>query len=76
MEENKHPKRPAIEFINDIFNPIESIQTKLTKICDRLDNLTENAKTQNKTGIPLPYSSKAELLKYGVKGQGKDWEVG
>ena len=76
VEENKHPKRPAIEFINDIFNPIESIQTKLTKICDRLDKLTENAETRNKTGIPLLYSSKAELLKYGVKGQGKDWEVG
>lgn len=76
VEENKHPKRPAIEFINDTFNPIESIQRQLTKISDWLDKLTENAKTQNKTGIPLLYPSKAELLKYGPKGQGKGWEVG
>lgn len=76
VEENKHPRRPAIEFINEAFNPIESIQTYLREISDRLDKLTENTKTQIKTGVPLPYPPKAELLKYGPKGQGKGWEVG
>jgi hypothetical protein len=26
IEENKHPKKPAIEFINDVFNPVEKLE--------------------------------------------------
>ncbi|MBV9666666.1 MAG: hypothetical protein JO327_00910 [Nitrososphaeraceae archaeon] len=36
IEERKHPtattKKPAIEFINDIFNPVERIERCLTEI--------------------------------------------
>ena len=39
MEENKQPRKPAVELINDIFNPLEKIEKKLTEISERLDNL-------------------------------------
>ena len=39
VEENKHPKKPAVELINDIFNPLEKIEKKLTEISERLDKL-------------------------------------
>jgi hypothetical protein len=46
VEENKHPKKPAIEVINDVFNPTESIERriidqgrKLTEISEKVDEL-------------------------------------
>jgi hypothetical protein len=39
VEENKHPKKRAVEFINDIFNPMEKIERQLAGISDRLDKL-------------------------------------
>jgi hypothetical protein len=39
VEEAKQPKVPPIEFINDIFNPIERIGKQLTDISGRLDKL-------------------------------------
>lgn len=40
IEEAKQPKKPPIEFINYIFNPMEKIEKQLTDITERLDKLT------------------------------------
>jgi hypothetical protein len=39
VEENKQPKKRAVEFINDVFNPMEKIERQLSGISDRLDKL-------------------------------------
>jgi hypothetical protein len=39
VEENKQPKKLAVEFINDVLNPMEKIERQLSGISDRLDNL-------------------------------------
>jgi hypothetical protein len=39
VEENKQPKKCAVEFINDVFNPMEKIERQLSSISERLDKL-------------------------------------
>jgi hypothetical protein len=39
VEENKQPKKRAVEFINDVFNPMEKIEKQLSGISEQLDNL-------------------------------------
>ena len=39
-EEPKQPKVPPLEFINDIFNPMERIEIQLSGISEQLDELT------------------------------------
>ena len=39
VEENKQPRKPAIEFINEIFNPMERIDKRLNDISQQLNNL-------------------------------------
>lgn len=39
VEESIQPKKPVVEFLNDIFNPLERIQNQLTGISERLDKL-------------------------------------
>jgi hypothetical protein len=39
IEENKQPKKRAVEFINDAFNPMEKIERQLSGISERLDKL-------------------------------------
>lgn len=39
IEENKQPKKRAVEFVNDVFNPMEKIERKLSSISERLDKL-------------------------------------
>jgi hypothetical protein len=39
IEENKQPKKRAVEFINDILNPTEKIEKQLSGISERLDKL-------------------------------------
>ncbi|MDQ3976488.1 MAG: hypothetical protein M3264_08175 [Thermoproteota archaeon] len=39
-EEPKQPKVPPLEFINDIFNPMERIEIQLSGISEQLDKLT------------------------------------
>jgi hypothetical protein len=39
VEESKQPKKPAVEYINDIFNPREKIERELAGISERLDKL-------------------------------------
>jgi hypothetical protein len=39
VEEPKQPKKSVVEFLNDIFNPLERIQKQLTGISERLDKL-------------------------------------
>jgi hypothetical protein len=38
-DETKQPKKHVVEFLNDIFNPLERIQKQLTGISERLDKL-------------------------------------
>lgn len=40
VEEPKQPKVPPLEFINDIFNPMERIEIQLSGISEQLDKLT------------------------------------
>jgi hypothetical protein len=39
IEENKQPTKHAVEFINDVFNPMEKIEKQLSGISERLDKL-------------------------------------
>jgi hypothetical protein len=39
IEEEKNPKKPAVELINDIFNPMDRIEKKLSEISERLFKL-------------------------------------
>jgi hypothetical protein len=39
VEEPRQPKVPPLEFINDIFTPMERIEKQLTDISERLDKL-------------------------------------
>jgi hypothetical protein len=46
VEENKHLKISAIEFINEVFNPTERLERliveqgrKMSKICDKFEKL-------------------------------------
>src|SRR5215216_4400962 len=39
VEENKQPKKCAVEFINDVFNPMEKIEKQLSGISELLDKL-------------------------------------
>jgi hypothetical protein len=47
VEERKHPHKPAVDFINDIFNPMEKVEkqiaaldTKISAVCDIVYKLT------------------------------------
>jgi hypothetical protein len=39
IEENKQPKKRAVEFINDVFNPMEKIEKQLSGISEQIDKL-------------------------------------
>jgi hypothetical protein len=39
VEESKQPKKRAVEFINDVFNPTEKIERQLSGISEQLDKL-------------------------------------
>jgi hypothetical protein len=39
VEESKQPKKRAVEFINDFFNPMDKIEKQLSDISKRLDKL-------------------------------------
>jgi hypothetical protein len=41
VEESKQPKKRAVEFINDVLNPMEKIERQLSGISERLDKLAE-----------------------------------
>jgi hypothetical protein len=52
VEERKHPHKPAIDFINDIFNPMEKVEkqiaalnTKISAVCDIVSKLTTGCKS-------------------------------
>ena len=38
VEENKRPKMPVIEFINEIFNPTEKVEKMLTEYTQRIED--------------------------------------
>ena len=39
VEENKHPKKRAVEFINDVFNPTEKLERYLEEYDKKLDEI-------------------------------------
>jgi hypothetical protein len=39
VEENKQPQKSPVEFINDVFNPMEKIEKQLASISERLDKI-------------------------------------
>jgi hypothetical protein len=39
VEERKHPNQPPIEFINDVFNPVERVETQLAEIGRKIDRI-------------------------------------
>jgi hypothetical protein len=41
IEENKHPKVTAIEFINDVFNPLEKLERYLKEYNKKIDQILE-----------------------------------
>jgi hypothetical protein len=41
----KNPRKPAIEFINEIFNPEDKIEKQIMKIEKKLDQVLEYART-------------------------------
>ena len=63
VEENKHPKISAIEFINGIFNPTERFERliveqgrKLFEICDKFEKLAVIIQGQGSNGVWLESS--------------------
>jgi len=52
VEERKHPaKKPAVEFINDTFNPYEQIEKHLRKIESKIDAGINKSCANNDTGL-------------------------
>ena len=52
IEERKHPaKKPAVEFINDTFNPYEQIEKHLRKIESKIDAGINKFCANNDTGL-------------------------
>jgi len=45
VEEEKIPGKPAIEFINETFNPTDKIEKQIMKIEKKLDQVLEYART-------------------------------
>jgi len=41
VEERKHPNQSAIEFINDIFNPVERVEKQVAENTKKVDKLTD-----------------------------------
>jgi hypothetical protein len=39
VEENKRPKKPATDFIDEIFNPTERVEKVLTEYTKRIDDM-------------------------------------
>ena len=39
VEERKHPNQSAIEFINDVFNPVERVEKQLAEIGRKIDRI-------------------------------------
>jgi hypothetical protein len=45
VEEEKNPRKPAIEFINETFNPTDKIEKQIMKIDKKLDQVLDSART-------------------------------
>jgi len=64
VEERKHPNQSAIEFINDVFNPVERVEKQVAECAKNIDGLKElfkkttsskvsNIGLKNYTDIPM-----------------------
>lgn len=53
VEETKQPKKPAVEFINDVFNPIEKLEKQLSGISERLDKLARFQESSDEVNCNL-----------------------
>ena len=59
VEERKHPHKPALDFINDIFNPMEKVEKQIvalnTKISAVYDIVSKPRTTIGSDGISIRY---------------------
>jgi len=37
IEERKHPNQSAIDFINDVFNPVEKVEKQIAEYAKKVD---------------------------------------
>jgi hypothetical protein len=73
VEENKQPKKCAIEFINDVFNPTEKIEKQLSGISESLDKLASFQGSPDDDNCDLTvghnFCRQAKVLKEVKKGR-------
>ena len=53
LEERKHPatKRPAIEFIDDIFNPVERIENQISGLEKKVERIVQWLEGNNNNAL-------------------------
>ena len=75
LEERKHPaEKPAIEFINNIFNPIGRLEKQIAEIEKKVDvmllkgndNNNDNHESQSLDGIHYKMEKEVTVIKTAV----------
>ncbi len=46
VEERKHPHKPAVDFINDVFNPIERVEKMFSEFREEQKSAIQNLTSQ------------------------------
>jgi hypothetical protein len=68
VEESRHPHKPAIEVINDVFNPVERIEHKITEIHSMVSRITDSLRVPsriNATAITEQNNNTSSQLEEG-----------
>ena len=62
VEENKHPKKRAVEFINDVFNPTEKLESYLKEYDKKLDQIIVILNASQFDGLDKPQNNNQECI--------------
>ena len=69
IEENKRPKVEAIEFINDVFNPLEKLEVYLKGYDEKIDDVQHKVRELSRKfdSLQLSLDAGADLLKENIR---------
>ena len=62
VEENKHPKKRAVEFINDVFNSTEKLERYLKEYDKKLDQIIGILNASQFDGLDKPQNNNQECI--------------